>query len=105
MPSYKELYIHNLGYDESDFIPCEVCRQRAVDIHHIDCKGMGGSKLKDFIENLMALCRSCHDKYGDKKQYMLYLLEIHLTYLVTKKVITNARKHQYLQERDGTIYS
>lgn len=62
---------------------------------------MGGSKLKDYIENLMALCRACHNEYGDKKQYMTYLLEIHLTYLVTKKVISNADKHSILQERNA----
>ena len=39
---------------------------------------MGGSKFKDIIENLMALCRECHITYGDKKQYKEYLKEIHL---------------------------
>ena len=49
-----------MGYDETDWIPCEVCGAKAVDIHHIEARGMGGSKTKDVIENLMALCRSCH---------------------------------------------
>jgi 5-methylcytosine-specific restriction endonuclease McrA len=31
-----------------------------VDIHHIEPRGMGGSKTLDVIENLMALCRECH---------------------------------------------
>ena len=53
------------------------CFKTNTQVHHIDCKGMGGSKLKDYIENLMALCQECHDKYGDKKQYMEYLQEIH----------------------------
>jgi 5-methylcytosine-specific restriction endonuclease McrA len=39
---------------------------------------MGGSKQKDYIENLQALCRECHLKYGDKKQYKEFLEEIHL---------------------------
>ena len=43
--------------------------KEAVDIHHIEPRQAGGSKLKDTIENLMALCRKCHLKYGDKKQY------------------------------------
>jgi predicted metal-binding protein len=38
---------------------------------------MGGSKEKDFIENLIALCRDCHDEYGDKKQYKDFLTQIH----------------------------
>jgi 5-methylcytosine-specific restriction endonuclease McrA len=39
---------------------------------------MGGVKTKDKIENLMALCRSCHLEYGDKKQHMDFLREKHL---------------------------
>jgi len=65
------------GYGVDDFIPCEVCGGRAVDIHHIDCRGMGGSKNKDNIENVMSLCRECHMEYGDKKQYMDMLVEAH----------------------------
>lgn len=61
----------------SDFIECEVCKGKAVDIHHIDCRGMGGSKEKDTIENLMALCRNCHNIFGDKKQWIDFLIDIH----------------------------
>jgi 5-methylcytosine-specific restriction endonuclease McrA len=49
-----------MGYTDTDFICCEVCNRRAVDIHHIETRGMGGSKLMDTPENLMALCRECH---------------------------------------------
>lgn len=72
------------GYDESDFIPCEVCGKKAVDINHIDARGMGGSKTKDTPDNLQALCRECHVKYGDKKQHKDYLKQIH-----SKKLIYN----------------
>jgi hypothetical protein len=65
------------GYDKSDFIPCEICSQKAVDIHHIECRGMGGTKDKNSIENLMALCRHDHLKYGDKKQYKEFLNVVH----------------------------
>jgi len=44
------------GYGDQDFIPCEVCGVRAVDVHHIFGRGKG----KDNIDNLMALCRRCH---------------------------------------------
>lgn len=65
------------GYSISDFIPCEVCQQKAVDIHHIEARGMGGSKKADYIDNLMAVCRNCHEKFGDKKEYKDYLKKIH----------------------------
>ena len=65
------------NYVHDDWIPCEVCRRRAVDIHHIQARGMGGSSSKDTIENLMALCRVCHIEYGDKKQHMEFLKETH----------------------------
>ena len=50
---------HNL--DKCDFIECYVCGAKAVDIHHIEQKGMGGSSSKDYIENLIPLCRKCHE--------------------------------------------
>jgi 5-methylcytosine-specific restriction endonuclease McrA len=49
-----------MGYDTNSWIACEVCGATAVDIHHIESRGMGGSKHADTIENLMALCRTCH---------------------------------------------
>ena len=36
---------YNYGID--DFIPCGNCKDVAVDVHHIDSRGMGGSKCKD----------------------------------------------------------
>ena len=77
MKPYTKTYLSFFGYDESDFIPCEICKSKAVDIHHIECKGMGGSKLKDNIENLMALCRNCHNAFGDIKAYKVELKIIH----------------------------
>jgi hypothetical protein len=74
---HTQIYLQFFGYDTSDFIPCEVCQARAVDIHHIDARGMGGSKKRDFIENLMALCRKCHDHYGDKVQFKPFLHKTH----------------------------
>ena len=48
---------------------CAACKNWfGTDIHHIQNKGMGGSKLKDYLENLICLCRSCHTKcHSDKK--------------------------------------
>lgn len=75
MKKHTKIYVDHFGW--SDFYPCEVCGDRAVDIHHIHPRGMGGSKTKDVIDNLMALCRSCHLGYGDKKQFVKFLEEHH----------------------------
>lgn len=77
MKKHTKIYLSHFNYDESDFIPCEVCESKAVDIHHIKARGMGGSSKADDINNLMALCRKCHIIFGDKKAYIEYLTEIH----------------------------
>lgn len=69
------------SFDRCDFIPCEVCDNPATDIHHIDARGMGGSKTKDYIENLQALCRGCHIEYGDITDLKDMLKKIHLKYM------------------------
>jgi 5-methylcytosine-specific restriction endonuclease McrA len=77
MQKHTQNYLQGMGYKKTDFIPCEVCGSQAVDIHHIEARGMGGSKDKDTIDNLMGLCRKCHIEYGDKKQYKEFLKDIH----------------------------
>ena len=69
--------MQHFGYVLDDFIPCEVCGSRAVDIHHIENRGSGGSKNKDYIENLMAVCRPCHTTYGDDPNRKEWLQQIH----------------------------
>lgn len=83
MKKHTKIYLNHFDFvhSESIYIPCEVCTAKAVDIHHIYARGMGGSNEKDVIENLMALCRKCHIKYGDRKQYRDFLKEIHFKLL------------------------
>ena len=64
-----------------DFIPCTVCNAKAVDIHHIKARGMGGSKTKDHIENLAALCRLCHNKAESSKEFNNKVKQKHLKLL------------------------
>ena len=40
---------------------CEACRRRAVlDVHHVTKRSQGGEHDPD--QNLIALCRTCHDR-------------------------------------------
>jgi hypothetical protein len=76
MKAYTKIYLANFQYCYTEFIPCEICGQQAVDIHHIQAR----SKRKDLVNdiaNLMALCRNHHLEYGDKKQHMDYLQQVH----------------------------
>lgn len=67
MTRHCKVYFDYFGYGEQDTILCEVCGQRAVDIHHISGRGKG----KDVIDNLMALCRKCHNAaHGLEKTYL-----------------------------------
>lgn len=88
MKSHTKIYLKSFGYTDTDFIPCEVGGLQATDVHHIFCKGMGGNPSgdKDRIENLMALTRENHEKYGDKKQYLRDLLFIHEAKLKAKGI-------------------
>lgn len=83
MKKYKQIYLDALGYDETDFIPSEISGKQAIDIHHIECKGMGGNPKgdKDRIENLQAVTREEHLKYGDKKEHMKFLYSKHFQFL------------------------
>jgi 5-methylcytosine-specific restriction endonuclease McrA len=82
--NYKQIYINHFGF--IDWIPCEVCYQTAVHVHHIKFRSQQGS---DNIENLMALCHSCHDSAHFKKEPYLHkeqLQEIHNLFLITKQI-------------------
>lgn len=86
MKKHTKVYLDGMGYDVTDFICCEVCQAQAVDIHHIEARGMGGSKEADTIENLMGLCRACHNAFGDKTQHKEMLKAVHNHHL-SKRVI------------------
>lgn len=77
MKKHTKIYMKHFNYVLDDFIPCEVCGARAVDIHHIENRGSGGANDKDRIENLMAVCRSCHLEHGDVPEKVQWLKDIH----------------------------
>ena len=60
MKKHIKIYHDSRNITPGNTIYCEICGAVAVDIHHIDPKGMGGSKIKDIPENLIAVCRKHH---------------------------------------------
>ena len=88
MKKHTKIYMKFFDYGETDCIPCEYCGSVAVDIHHLEGRGMGGSKTKDTIENLIALCRKHHIEAENKKEFNNLLKEAH------KKTIENWRSYR-----------
>lgn len=76
------------GYSEGEFIPSEISGLRASDIHHLSPRGMGGSKTKDNIENLIAVTRMEHNKCESNPAYNEEAKQIHLKLLNDRKAIT-----------------
>jgi 5-methylcytosine-specific restriction endonuclease McrA len=62
MKRHTRIYLKSIGAGEQSTVLCEVCNAVAVDIHHIESRGMGGRKGADTLDNLVALCRECHGK-------------------------------------------
>lgn len=84
MKKHVSLYLKHFGmdgFDEPPFMPCEWCNGSGCDFHHIEARGLGGSKTKDYIENIMCLCRPCHLDCEAKKISIEEQKEIHLNYL------------------------
>lgn len=75
MKKYVKIYMDYYDYVIDDVIQCEYCNKVAVDIHHIEPRGIGGDPRghKNQIENLIALCRSCHIKAETNKEFNKYL--------------------------------
>ena len=76
MKKYIKIYMDYHDYVLDDVILCSACGTVAVDIHHLEGRKMGGSKNKDFIENLIALCRRCHIKAETDKNFNNQLKEL-----------------------------
>jgi len=63
---YIKIYLDHFDYKTESEVICEACGKQAVDVHHIHGRGKG----KDIIENLMALCRKCHERCTTSKNYV-----------------------------------
>lgn len=83
MKKHTKIYMDYFGYGIEDFVPCEICESKCVDVHHIISRKMGGDPQgkKDVIENLMGMCRKHHDEYGDIPEFVPMLQKIHLKFM------------------------
>ena len=79
MKTHTKVYLAFFNYAEQDFIPCEMCGSRATDIHHLTKQSKFGKKReKDFIENLVGLCRDCHVKAESDGMFNMFCRIKHL---------------------------
>lgn len=63
MKKHTKIVMDFFGAGEQDVLLCEYCyREVATEVHHKISKGMGGNKNLDYIENLICLCRGCHQR-------------------------------------------
>tara|TARA_R110001592_G_scaffold115916_1_gene316612 strand:+ start:200 stop:514 length:315 start_codon:yes stop_codon:yes gene_type:complete len=103
MKIHTKVYMQFFDYGETDFVMCEFCQQdRAVDIHHLDSRGMGGSKNKDYIENLMGLCRDCHIKAESDSSFNMFCRIKHLE-LVCQQVYYQIEYNKKYENRRNDI--
>jgi len=77
MQKHTRIYLDYFSFGEQDFVPCENCGRRCIDVHHLDGRGPG----MDVIENLMGLCREDHDEAGKNPTFNKKLKEKHLIYI------------------------
>lgn len=77
MKKHVKVYCDHFGYGEQSYMPCEICGVRLNDCHHIHGRGPG----KDVIENLMGLCRECHNLAHAEKISKEDLQKIHNFFL------------------------
>jgi len=66
MKKYKQNYLDYHNLTTADFIACKHCFKKASDLHHLVFKSQGGG---DNAENLVALCRDCHNKAHNSKEF------------------------------------
>ena len=82
MKKHTKVYFKGMNIHPSDWVACEWAGSgwygTANDINHIIPRGMGGSKTKDYIENLVAMCRHCHLEFEAKRIGKEELREKHL---------------------------
>ena len=78
MKRHTKIYLKSRGLTGHEFIPCESpdCSRLVCDVHHLENRGMGGSRLLDTPDNLIGLCRFCHERAHRDKEFNEKLKQI-----------------------------
>ncbi len=88
MQSYTKKYMDHFGFDISDYIPCELelhdlgCTGKSTEIHHIRGRG---PDFTDNVNNLIALCRSCHNVAHSSAELTEMVQKVHNAYIKQHK--------------------
>lgn len=78
MQKHIKVYLEYYWIEQEQVI-CEACWKKWVDIHHIQQRSFYWKKtkhLQDKIENLIWLCRLCHQKAHFQKEPYLHKWEL-----------------------------
>lgn len=85
MKKHTRNYLDFFSFQIPEDCICEIpgCELPAVDINHIQARGMGGGPKgdKDHISNLMAMCRKHHNEFGDVVAKRNWLRKVHFKYM------------------------
>lgn len=63
MQKYKRDWLKRHGYGIDDKVPCQECGGVACDLHHVKFRSHCSKEEVDKDDNLIPLCRECHNKY------------------------------------------
>jgi hypothetical protein len=81
MKKHIKVYTEFFRIDNPDEGIDELFGFSGNNIHHIYARGMGGSKLRDGIDNLMCLRQDVHEIVGDKSAFRELLIDAHRLYM------------------------
>lgn len=68
MKNYIKTYMTYFGYSPSEWMPCEICGAGMVDVHHLEPKSIAKAKV-NLIDNLIGVCRDCHNECHNSRRF------------------------------------
>lgn len=83
--SSRSTYMDYFDLSHDEYVPCEICGARGIQVHHISYRSHHGKKTlkeQENITNLMMVCYKCHKDIHDHNKYRrIDLQEIHDVFL------------------------